>query len=56
MELCKIKTILYENCFLKSLIDKVMKVFFDKQFNKKVGAFDQKEDKHHTLFFLPFSH
>ena len=53
-ELCKIKAILYENCFPKSLIDNVIRVFLDKQFNKKVSVSDQKEDKQRILFFLPF--
>ena len=53
-ELCKIKAILYENCFPKSLIDSVLRVFLDKQFNKKVSHSDEKEDKQRILFFLPF--
>ena len=52
---CNIKYILCDNCFPKSLIDKVIRIFLYKEVdNKKDKVSSRADDKQHFLFCLPF--
>ena len=52
-EILKIKKILSENCFLKSIVDRIIKSFLDKQFCSKKPV-SNSEDRRTVLFSLPF--
>ena len=53
-ELCSIKTFLLDNCFPKSLIDRVIRTFLNNQFSKNNKTSSQTDDKQRILFFLPY--
>ena len=52
-EILKIKTILSENCFPKSIVDRIIKSFLDKQFCPKKPV-SNSEERQTVLFSLPF--